>query len=111
MIEENIVVAPPDKALPRIKNKMNGYWSAANRLYIGATSNKEVRWAKHQRQGWRRMVILYDAYTPEIAAKMERALIDYARSCNFIVRSENIGPGGEGIVEEARSNFIYLLLA
>ena len=56
------------------------------------------------------MVLLYEAFNPEIACELERSLIRYAASCNFRIQPENINPGGEGIGAQNRANFVYLLV-
>lgn len=99
------------EAMEPLKNLLNGYRRSYERIYIGVTADPERRWQKHDANGWKKMVILYEAFTPKIAQKMERDLIDYARRCNFRIAPENIGFGGEGILDTPRSNFLYLVVA
>ena len=56
------------------------------------------------------MVLLYEAFRADIACELERELIDYAHNCNFRIAPENVNPGGEGISNEPRSNYVYLLV-
>ncbi len=56
------------------------------------------------------MVLLYEAYTEDIAIDLERALIDYARRCNFILPVDNITAGGEGIYEHENCHYIYFIV-
>jgi hypothetical protein len=93
-----------------LKLKLNGYRSLWTRVYIGVTADPVSRWNEHSSRGWTKMVLLYKAFTPQIASSMERALIRYARDCNFRVGVENVRPGGEGIGEESRPNYLYVLL-
>ncbi len=110
VIEENIVLLGRDDAMPKLKQKINGYRRLWKRVYIGVTSNPARRWAKHELNGWRKMVLLYDAYRPDIAISMGIELITYARSCGFIIEIENVSRGGEGIGSAARSNYLYILV-
>lgn len=109
-IEDNIVRVGRDEAMESLKPKLNGYRRFWSRIYIGVTANPEGRCVKHARKGWRKMVLLYDAYTPEIAYELERDLIDYAGRCGFLLPIENINPGGEGIGSARRSNYLYVLV-
>jgi hypothetical protein len=111
MIEDNIVRVGRDEAMSHLKPMLNGYRRVWNRIYIGVTANSEERWAKHSLNGWAKMVLLYEAYRPDIAVDLERDLIDYARRCNFIIPIENITPGGEGIDNAQGYHYLYVLVA
>lgn len=111
MIEDNIVRVGRQEALPLLAQKLNGYRRYASRIYIGVTAHPERRWSEHAQNDWRKMVLLYEAFSPEIARELERSLIRYAASCNFLIEPDNINPGGEGIGAQNRVNFVYLLVA
>jgi hypothetical protein len=110
MIQKNLVKAGRQNAVPLLLEKINGYRRSWMRVKIGATASPEKRWTKHVADDWKKMVILYDAYTPAIARKMEQELIAAARESNFILDIENVNPGGEGLGDEPRSNYIYVLV-
>ena len=59
--------------------------------------------------GWQKMVVVYEAFSPEIAQDMEQALISHARESNFLTRVVNTNPGGEGLRTARRSNYLYFL--
>ncbi|WNG44240.1 hypothetical protein F0U60_09060 [Archangium minus] len=110
MLEEKILRnVVPAKAMPRLKDMLCGYMSHWSRVYIGATAHPEIRYGQHMNDGWHKMVLLYEAFSPEIALGMERELIAYARQTNFLTLVENINPGGEGLSHARRSNYLYLL--
>lgn len=109
-IEENIVSLGRYEAMPKLKQKVNGYRRYWSRVYIGVTSSPQQRGAKHRLNGWRKMILLYEAYRPDIAIDMERELIVHAHQCGFIVSIENINPGGEGISSNNRVNYLYVLV-
>lgn len=110
MIEDNIVRVGRQEALPILAQKLNGYRRYASRIYIGVTANPERRWSEHSQNDWRKMVLVYEAFNPDIARELERYLIRYAASCNFRIEPENISHGGEGISAQNRANFVYLLV-
>lgn len=110
-IEVNIVSLGRYDAMPILKQKLNGYRRIWKRVYIGVTSNPERRWAKHASNGWQKMVLLYDAYRPDIAVEMERELIEHAHDCRYIIDIENINLGGEGLSHEQRSNYLYVIVS
>lgn len=110
MIEDNIVRVSRYEAMEQLKLKLNGYRSKWNYVYIGVTANPEQRWAKHERNGWWKMVLLYEAFRPDIARDIEKDLIDYAHRCDFRITVENVNPGGEGLTEQQRSNYLYVLV-
>ncbi|REG27026.1 hypothetical protein ATI61_11032 [Archangium gephyra] len=93
----------PKKAMPVLKNKLRGYLSHSSRFYVGATANPALRAQQHAEEGWTRMVLLYEAYSPEIARRMEQELIDFALRANFEAVVENIHSGGGGLTSESRS--------
>jgi len=111
MIEDKVVRVGRQEALPLLQQKLNGYRRFASRIYIGVTAHPERRWNEHAQNGWQKMVLLYEAFNPEIACELERSLIRYAASCNFLIEPDNINPGGEGIGAQNRVNFVYLLVA
>jgi hypothetical protein len=110
MLEENVVRnLVPGEAMPRLKNILNGYMSHWERIYIGATAHPELRYEQHMSDGWRKMVLLYDAFSPEIAQRMERQLIAHAREANFLSLVANTHPGGTGLGATRRSTYLYIL--
>lgn len=111
MIERNLVRAHWQNALPILQSKLNGYRYAWRRIYIGATSDPGRRWDSHISNGWQKMVLLYEAFTPDIARALERGLIEHARSCNFQIDIENIADGGEGLSNETLLTYLYVLVA
>ena len=56
------------------------------------------------------MVLLYEAYRADIAIDLERELIDYARQSNFILPPDNISPGGEGVRDNKKHHYLYVLV-
>lgn len=110
MIEDKIVRVIRSEAMDHLKLKLNGYRSQWSHVYIGVTANPKKRWAQHMRNGWYKMVLLYEAFRPDIARELERDLIDYANGCNFRIEVENITPGGEGLKNESRKNYLYVLV-
>lgn len=109
-IEDNIVSLGRYEAMPKLKQKVNGYRRLWRRVYIGVTSSPQHRWAKHSLNNWYKMVILYEAYRSDIAIDMERELIEYAHQCGFIIGIDNINPGGEGISNKEGTNYLYILV-
>jgi hypothetical protein len=109
-IEENIVRDIPARAMVELKRKINGYRRLWERFYVGVTSDPEGRWDRHSRNGWCKMVVLYEAFSPKIAREMEMELIDYAFNCGFRIPPENVGMGGEGILDGRRYHYIYVLV-
>ncbi len=110
MIEDNIVRVGRDEAMSHLKLKLNGYRNSWSQVYIGVTANPETRWAEHVRNGWQKMVLIYEAFRPDIARDLEQDLIDYAHRCDFRIAVENVKPGGEGLSDEIRSNYLYVLV-
>ncbi|WP_147451348.1 hypothetical protein [Corallococcus llansteffanensis] len=110
MIEDRIVRVGRDSAMAIIKPMLNGYRGSWSRIYIGVSAKPSRRWVKHMRNGWSKMVLLYEAFRPDIAVDLERDLIDYARRCNFLMPPENISSGGEGIGNIQQSYFVYLIV-
>lgn len=113
MIEDNIVRARPEQALPSLKQKLNGYRRFGARIYIGITNNPERRWEQHRRKGgdWKKMVLLYEAYTVGIALDLEQDLIAYAQGCNFLLAPHNISPGGEAGMDAPGHRYLYVLVS
>ena len=111
MIENNIVRLGRDQAMPHLKSKLNGYRRGGRPIYIGVTANPDARWMMHHAyDGWAKMVVLYKAFSADIASDMERELIDYAHQCNFLSSPANIGPGGEGIGRGGGPRYLYVLV-
>jgi hypothetical protein len=107
-----LVKVGKDEAMAHLKPKLNGYRKKWSQVRIGATAEPELRALQHHRDGWVRMVLLYEGLSPEIAADLERDLIDYARRCNFRTPIANAPNdlGGEGLSPQRRKNYVYLLL-
>ncbi len=99
----------PSKAMPLLKNMINGYLSKWEQVYVGVTAHPELRYQQHMADGWRKMVLIYEAFSPEIAQGMEQSLIAYAKKCDFLSLVVNVNPGGEGIGRARRSNYLYVL--
>jgi hypothetical protein len=110
MVEYNLVEVGYPNALPMLKSKINGYRRYSDGIYIGVSSDPELRWLQHAGNGWEKMAVIYKAFTPEIAREAEQELIAYARSCNFLSDVENGTDGGEGIRDQVRYNFLYILI-
>jgi hypothetical protein len=110
MIEDKIVRVNHGQAMSKLKRKLDGYRSHWSRFYIGVTSAPERRWEAHSLNGWVKMVLLYEAYSTDIAINLERDLIDYAHRCHFQIPPDNRAPGGEGIGNEQLSHYLYLLV-
>jgi len=110
MIENKIVRVARQEVMSYLKPRLDGYRSSWSRVYIGVTAAPEKRWAKHMLNGWAKMVLLYEAYRPDIARDLEQDLIDYARRCNFLMPIENITLGGEGIGDKDHLNYLYVLV-
>lgn len=111
MIEKNTVMGRIKDALPTIKQKLNGYLRQNDRIKIGATTKPDTRWKRrHSKDGWDRMVLVYETRFPGATRSVEKALIAYARTCNFRVKPDNILPGGESIPDNADAYWIYILL-
>ena len=98
------------EAMARLKPMLNGYFSNWNESYIGVTTHPRDRARKHSVNGWLKMVLMYRADNPRIAAALERDLIDYARRCNFRIDVLNVGDGGENTQFQSGHVFLYLLL-
>lgn len=109
-IEINIVRKPVNEALPDLKQKLRGYLGYWEAYYIGSSSNYAHRWARHRGNGWRKMVVLYEAFSAGIAADIERELIAWAQQTGFRVEGENRAPGGEGILSDRSRHHIYVLV-
>ena len=110
MIENKIVRVDCSEAMRYLKPKLNGYRRSWSQVYIGVTANPDKRWAKHVRNGWQKMVLLYEAFRPDIARDLEQDLIDYARRCDFRIAIDNISPGGEGLTDDNKNNYLYVLV-
>jgi hypothetical protein len=110
MIKENILKVGRQNAVPLLLQKINGYRGSWRRVKIGATSDPERRWDQHSSDSWEEMVLIYKAYTPEIAREIEQELIAASRESNFLLDIENVNPGGEGLGDVRRSNYIYVLV-
>jgi hypothetical protein len=110
MIKRNVVRVGRKQAMDHLKLKLNGYRHSWKRVYIGATTDPQSRWKKHASHGWDKMVVLYEAFSPQIVRDLERDLIDYAQHCNFQLEIENIAAGGEGIRDQPRTSYLYVLV-
>ncbi|NOK08822.1 hypothetical protein [Corallococcus exercitus] len=110
MIDDKIIQVHADYALDALKPKLNAYRHFRERVYIGVTASPEKRWKKHQGKGWKKMVLIYEAYSTDIAERLERGLINYARQCRYRVEIENVGDGGEGLSTTRQRHFLYLLV-
>lgn len=110
-IENNIVKLPFAEAKGGIKQKLSGYFRSWNRYYIGSTSNPPARWSRHGQNGWTKMVLLYEAWSPDLATSLERELIAWAQQTGFQVECGNRAPGGEGILTDRSTHYIYVLVA
>jgi hypothetical protein len=110
--EENIAQCSKNDAMQHLKPKLNGYMRVWSEVYIGATGNLQRRRAQHEQRGigWRKMVVLYEAFTPQIAAALEADLIDYARRCNFRTSVGNVRDGGDGLNPNGGHTYVYLLV-
>jgi hypothetical protein len=111
MIDWKLVRVDYRMAMEELKPMVNGYRRSWSRFKVGVTAHPELRWQDHQSDDWTKMVVVYEALSPDIAQYLERDLIDYCRRCNFAIDIENINPGGEGITPQRRKNYLYLLLA
>ena len=112
MIEnDKIAYGNFDDAFPMVKRRLNGFLASYDRIKIGATTNPDTRWRRgYAGNDWAKMVILYESKWAGSTRKMERELIEYARTTNFRVRPENILPGGEMIEDGARQYFVYIVV-
>ncbi len=110
--EENIVSCGKAEAMQHLKPKLNGYMRSSGEVYIGATANRQRRFEQHEQRGvgWRKMVVLYEAFTPQIAAALEADLIDYARRCNFRTSVRNVSDGGDGLNPNGGFTYVYILV-
>ncbi|MDP2313815.1 MAG: hypothetical protein Q8P41_12980 [Pseudomonadota bacterium] len=108
-IENNIVDQNWGEALVALKGKLNGYMRCWGRIYVGTTTDYSARARKHAPNGWEKMVLLYNAYGPGLAAGMETKLIAHVHTTEFRVVKENVGRGGEGVLPD-NSHFIYVLV-
>lgn len=110
-VEYKVVKLGVREALPQIKQKLLGYMSRHNGIYIGVTTNPQRRARNHERMGRSRMVVLYEAWTAPIAASMEEELIAWAGATNFRLERENRGRGGESIPGDAETWYVYVALS
>ena len=98
------------QAVPALKQKLGGYLGCWSGYYIGSSSNYSNRWERHRGNGWRKMVVLYEAWSAGIAADIERELITWSRGTGFRVEGENRARGGEGILGDRSRHHIYVLV-
>lgn len=110
-VEYNVVKLGVRDALPQIKQKLVGYMSRHNGIYIGVTTNPRRRARDHERMGRSRMVVLYEAWRAPIAADIEQELIAWAAATNFRLERENRGRGGESIPGDAETWYVYVALS
>src|SRR5688572_15562267 len=96
-IENSIVKVPKSEAMSKIKPKVDGYRSHHARIYVGVTNDPARRAKEHEKNGWIRMILLYEAWSAEIARELEMDIIDYCRRCNFKIPIENKSDGGDWI--------------
>lgn len=109
---DRIVVGNFDDAFPSVKRRLNGFLARYDRIKIGATTDPLTRWRRgYERDGWSKMVILYQSQWAGSTRKMERELISYARGTKFRVQPENILAGGETIKDDMSQYFIYVVVA
>ena len=109
MIEKNIVHVSPEKAMSHLKPRLDGFRKSWDNIYIGVTTNPEPRWAQHQPRGWKKMVLLYEAFGAELARSLARDLVDYAGVRKFQVVNESVKPD-EAAKDGRGSHFLYVLL-
>jgi hypothetical protein len=110
VIEDNIRTGRVDEALADIKRSLNGYLRSYDRIYIGATSDAENRWAAHEQNDWDKMVLLYETEWAGSCRSMEKKLIAHARGTKFRVDPENVLAGGEGIYDGHDAYWVYVLV-
>lgn len=110
MLVYDVVEAGANDALRTIKQKLNGYRYAWSEVYVGVTQDPEARLQNHQNDGWRKMVVVWEAWNDDITAYMERELIAYGQACNVRTPMANRGPGGEGVAQGSGAWWVYILL-
>ena len=109
-IENRIIEVPFSEAKPLIQRSLLGYMRCWNSIYIGSTVDPIRRWPEHAGKGMAKMVLLYKAWSANLAISMERELIDWARATNFRIEHLNMSDGGEGIPHHQRKHYIYILV-
>ena len=105
-----IVKLPYGEAVPALKQSLQGYLMHWERVKVGVSSRPDLRCEQLEDDGWDRMYVLYKAFRADFARDMERELISHARNSNYILGTENILPGGEGINDDGKS-FVYVIVA
>ena len=109
-IEDKAIRGNLYAVLPTLKQSLNGYLSQYDRVYIGATTNVDVRAASHSKDSWAKMVLLHVGPHAGTCKSLETALIKYAQATNFRVEPDNVLSGGEGIHHGRERYWVYVLV-
>lgn len=110
MIEWNIVQVGSWEAMNHLKPRLDGYRRHGSRVFIGVTSEPQPCSKQHAREGWDRMVVSYEALSPDIATALERDLITYARQGDFKLPIANVDEGGDAARAWGGKYYLYFLL-
>jgi hypothetical protein len=111
-IENGILAVDKREFIDAFADELEQLMNDHEHIYIGVTTNPDRRAEQHDVSwslDWDRMLLVYEAYTPGIAADLERALIDLARDMDD-EKVLNESDGGENTQFQSGHVFLYLLL-
>ena len=92
----------------QFRRRLAGYCRKRS-VYIGVTSDPETRERQHQKDGWERMILLWQTDSYSKAREAEKNLIAWARDKEKPVC--NIKQGGGRLSEYAKQRYyLYLMI-
>ena len=95
--------------LPSLRKAVGQYARRNASIKVGLTTNPKQRWWSHQRDGWRKMVVIYKTSSSKFAAIAEKNLIDLGFT-NHDKKSWNERAGGGGLHPGKPMYYIYVVL-
>ena len=78
------------KALDQYAHNYKGY-------KIGSTHDPDSRWPNYLKDGWLKMIVMYETKSRDHAAMAEDLLIKYVKKASHSKKCWNKAPGGVGL--------------